>query len=429
MKYLLIIITLGTLASACNKNKAIVSNAFIDSLITNYKPSPTLTQNEEEINFWRGRIDTKNFDVVNLSKYASALTARFKLNGNINDLLLADSILKSLDKHFVGKESSYKLLLLNTALLQHQFIHADSFMQQAKNVGISAYETAATAFDVDFELGRTTIAAYELNKIKNYKDYNFLFRNSKMFHYTGNVDSAIANMQAAATIAGENIPLKQSALSNTADLYLHDGQLKKAYELYKQSITLNNTDLHSLMGIGTITLLQDKNDSLAEKIFRFVKLKTNQPDVIFKLTQVALQRGDSISAKKLATEFVSKVTKVAYGNMYNKYVIQCYTTILNEPAKAEIIAKRELETRATPQTYAWYIWSLLKNNKIADATNVYEKNVSGKPLEGLELYWMGKYMQANNKGYNAAQFFEKAKKNKYDLTPDYIKDLANMKND
>ena len=38
-------------------------------------------------------------------------------------------------------------------------------------------------------------------------------------------------------------------------------------------------------------------------------------------------------------------------------------------------------------------------------------------------------MQANNKGYNAAQFFEKAKKNKYDLTPDYIKDLANMKND
>ena len=423
MKYFIIIVAIATMTTSCKNNKGIVDNKYIDSLLTNYKPSPTLKQNEEEVNFWKARIDTKNYDLVNLSKYANALTARFKLVGNINDLLLADSILKDIDKHFIGKDANIKLTLMNTALLQHQFVNADSFLQQAKGIGIGEYETNASTFDVNFELGNYTLSAYEINKIKNYKDYNYLFRNSKMFHYNGNVDSAIANMQAANVVAGENIPLKQSAISNTADLYLHDGQLKKANELYMQSMMLNNIDLHSLLGIGTIALLNDKNDSLAEKIFLFVKSKTNQPDVLFKLAQVAVQRGDSINAKKFAIEFVSIVTKTSYGNMYNKYVIQVYTSILNEPVKAEIIAKRELETRATAQTYAWYVWSLVKNNKLAEATKIFEQYVSGKPLEGLELYWMGKYMQANNKGYNAEQFFEKAKKNKYDLSVDMIMDL------
>ena len=38
-------------------------------------------------------------------------------------------------------------------------------------------------------------------------------------------------------------------------------------------------------------------------------------------------------------------------------------------------------------------------------------------------------MQANNKGYNANEFFKIAKKNKYDLDPDAIKELADIKID
>jgi len=49
--------------------------------------------------------------------------------------------------------------------------------------------------------------------------------------------------------------------------------------------------------------------------------------------------------------------------------------------------------------------------------------VSGKPLEGLELYWMGKYMQAQNKGFTAKQFFKAAYKNRYDLGPSMVNDL------
>ena len=128
---------------------------------------------------------------------------------------------------------------------------------------------------------------------------------------------------------------------------------------------------------------------------------------------------------KYAREFEEQVTQPAYGNMYNKYLIELYTGILNEPAKAVVLAERELQNRITPQTYAWYAWALLADHKSDEAYKIYQQHVSGKPLEGLELYWMGKLMQELNKGYNANQFFKAALKNEYDLSPVYIRDLKN----
>ena len=109
--------------------------------------------------------------------------------------------------------------------------------------------------------------------------------------------------------------------------------------------------------------------------------------------------------------------------MYNKYLIELYTGILQDPAHAEYLAKGELENRSTPQTYAWYAWTLYSNNKKEAAMELYKKNISGMPLEGLELYWMGKLMQGMNKEYNAKAFFEAAYANKYDLAPGICRDL------
>ena len=126
---------------------------------------------------------------------------------------------------------------------------------------------------------------------------------------------------------------------------------------------------------------------------------------------------------KYAGEFASIVSEPVYGNMYNKYLIELYTGILNDPAKAETIAAKELLNRFTPQTYAWYVWALYSNNNIAEAERAFQEHVSGKPLEGLELYWMGKFMQVQKRGYNAQQFFKAANKNPYDLSPGMVKDL------
>ncbi len=427
MKQLITGIAILLLFASCkNQNKAIVSVAFTDSLLNNYSDAAVKNALETDLQFWKGRIVPQSTGLVNELKYASCLVQRFHLSGDMQDLVTADSILMLADKAFNHKETGPNMALVRNSILQHRFKMADSLLKQVKNTGIKKYESATLSFDVAFELGYYPVAAFELKQIASPADYGYNFRRAKLEHYKGQIDTAIAAMHRAREQAAGNVSLMQAALSNEADLNLHNGHLKRANELYEQSIRLNATDLHSIMALGWIAMMHDKNDSLAEKIFRFVQSKTKAPDAVFKLSQLAEARGDSILQKKYANEFVAITTAPVYGNMYNKYVLELYTGILNDPGKAETIAAGELLNRTTPQTYAWYVWALFKNNKTAEAEKVYRQEVSGKPLEGLELYWMGKYMKAQNKGYNAEQFFKAAHKNRYDLSPGMARDLEEL---
>lgn len=424
MKQIFLSIIIALLLASCkNEKKIIVSASFIDSLITNYTQPAVFKSVESDLEFWSNRINPENPGYVNELKYAAVLIQRFHLTGNMQDVITADSILYIADKAFNHKEPAPDMALVRTSILQHRFKDADSLFEYAKQFDLKKYESAVTGFDVAFELGDYLLAESELKKFAEYKDYGYNFRLAKWAHYKGEVDTAIAAMHRAVLLAADNIYLKQAALSNEADLNLHNSDLQRANDLYVQSVRLSAADLHSIMGLGWIALVHDNNDTLAEKIFRFVQTKTNAPDAVYKLAMVADKRGDSSMQKKIAEEFAGMATTPAYGNMYNKYLIELYTGILHEPAKAAILAKKELSSRATPQTYAWYVWALYSNNNLPEAEKIYKEYVSGKPLEGLELYWMGKYMQGQDKGYNAQQFFKAAHKNRYDLSPSMLRDL------
>lgn len=424
MKHILLTLYAATILFSCqNKHQQIVKVAFVDSLINSYTTPQSIKNNEADMLFWKNRILPNTVDYSNTLKYAGTLMSRFHLLGDIKDVLLADSLLQKTAADYNGKEAGPYFGLVSHYILQHRFKDADSIFEKAKAIGIKKYETEAVSFDINFELGRILFAKQNLKGIQIENDYGYQFRKSKMMHYNGELDSSITAMQKAVANAGQDMPLKLAALSNVGDLYIHAAKLDKAYDCFVECIKANTADMHSMMGIGWIALVKDKNDSLAEKIFQFMAGKTKSPDPIFKLVAVAEQRNDTTLELKYAKEFEAKATDTLNGNMYNKYLVQLYTGILSDPAKAEAIAKKELDTRATPQTYAWYAWALLCNKKATDAYKVYEKNISGKPLEGLELYWMGKLMQHFNKGYNAKQFFTAAAINLYDLNPAVQKDL------
>ena len=240
------------------------------------------------------------------------------------------------------------------------------------------------------------------------------------------VASKSDNLEKAIKKAENNTSLRQIALSNTADLYIHKGEMGEANKLFTESLKLDAADFHSMMGLGWIALVHDKNDSLAAKIFQFVRKKQHSPEAIFKLEQVAEAKKDSVLQKKYAQEFVEMATKPAYGQMYNKYLIDVFTGILNTPKKAVLLAEKEIESRPTPQVFAWYSHALFRDNQPEKAYEVFQKNVSGKPLEALELFYMGKLMQGLKKNYNAQQFFEAAAKNKYDLSPNKVMEVEGI---
>jgi hypothetical protein len=409
---------------ACNhENEQIVHINYIDSLISHYKEPAFARSNDSSLQFWKNRIDPKLPGLVNELKYAGTLSMRFHLFGDIQDIIKADSIIRILDTHFNHKEAQAELTMVKYSILQHRFKEADAWMELAKQNGLKKYDELSTSFDVDFELGRNFKASNELKELKSAGDYGYYFRRSKMDHLNGLLDSSVHAMLQAAKQEESSPYLLQVALSNAADLYIHAGDLRQAAVLYQKCLAINGADFHSITGLGWIALVHDKNDSLAERIFSFVRTKNKLPDPLFKLTQLAQMKGDSIKEKGWALAFASEATQPLYGCMYNKYMIELYTGILNNPSMAEQISKNEIQNRPTAQTYAWYSWSLYSNNKKEEAYEQFQKNVSGRPLEGLELYWMGKMMQGMKKGYNAQAFFKAAYVNKYDLSPAILHDL------
>jgi len=423
MKYFTYAFLTVAVFTSCNRNNKIVDQTYVDSLISHYTPSQQVKDNEADMKFWKGRIDPNRPGQVHESRYAGTLITRFRQFGDIDDVKEAESIYKSINKTYNGTLASPFVALASSAMLQHHFAQADTLLQKAKKTGIDGFTTNTLSFDVNFELGKYNDARFYLYRLKGAKDYSYYFRRSKYDHLNGTIDSAINNMMKAAGLAKASPYLKGIALSNAADLYIHSGDLEKAAELYKECIGLNSADFHSIMGLGWVALIHDKNDTLAEKLYKFVQTKNKLPDPLFKLYQMAQVRGDKKLEVKYAADFVTKATDTIYGKMYNKYLIEIYTGILNQPAKAEALAKDELNNRATPQTYAWYAYALFKNNK-SEAFKVFKQYVSGRPLEGLELYYMGVMMKGLGKGYNANEFFKAAGKNKYDLSPDMAKDLA-----
>jgi len=424
MKHLLAGLCLAAVVAGCKTGKArIVDVPFADSLLQQSALPAAIKNNAGEMQFWKNRIVPQTPGIVSESKYAGALATRFHLLGNIADLQQADSVMRQIDSLYNHKEPGVLLSLVTYSILQHRFKEADLYLQKAKTLGIKRYESLTSAFDVDFELGRYSNAALELKLMKPANDYGYYFRRSKMDHFNGRTDSSIQAMLRASQLAGNSQYLQQAALSNVADLYTHTGELQQAAGLYTQCIRANSADVHSIMGLGWIALVHDNNDSLAERLFLFAQAKNQSPDPFLKLSQVAEARGDTALQKTYARRFEAQATHPEYGNMYNKYLIDLYTGIFNEPLKALALATKELSNRATPQTYAWYAWSLVASNKKDDAWETYRQHVSGKPLEGPELYYMGKLMQALGKGYNAHEFFKAAANNKYDLSPALAKDL------
>lgn len=411
------------LFSSCRHTDPLVNPVFADSLMNHFTALELVKVNEAELAFWKKRIKPESPGLINEARYASALINRFHLWGDIRDVQEADSLIRKVDTAFNHKEAGPIRTLISYSIMQHRFKQADQYLQIAKSIGLRNEESLSLSFDVDFEHGRFGNAHMDLNALKPIGDFGYYFRRSRMDHLNGELDSSISAMMKASTLS-ENVQLlKQVALSNTGDLYIHAGKFMEARDKYVECIRLGTADFHSVMGLGWIALIHDGNDSLAERLFLFVHLHNKLPDALYKLVQVAQARGDSISELSNARTFVAAASDSIYERMYNKYLIEIYTEVLNEPAKALNLSRDELNNRATPQTYAWYCWCLLANDQKEEAYKVFEKQVSGKPLEGLELFWMGKLMLSLGKGYNAQAFFKAAYKDKYDLSPRIVKEL------
>ncbi|SEP40263.1 hypothetical protein [Mucilaginibacter sp. OK283] len=423
MKIFFPLIAVTLVFSSC-KRQPLVGKIYLDSLINHYTIPAAVADNNTDMKFWQRRIDPKNQQNTSEARYAATLIMRFHHFGDINDARSADSIYRSISNTYRHKLASADLALVAAAMLQHRFSSAQLLLDSAKMLGIKNYTSNNVSFDVSFELGHYNEAKFYLAQLKPFKDYNYYFRRAKYDHLLGMTDSALSAINKAVALA-KGPYLKDIALSNQGDLYLHTGDLEKALSAYKECVRINSVDFHSILGIGWIALVHDHDPVAANRLFNFVLSHNKLPDPLFKMYQAAQQSGNKSMQKKYAAAFVHAATDPRYGMMYNKYLIEIYTGILHQPNEAEKLARAELLNRATPQTYAWLAYALFKNNKKNEAYRVYEQYVAGRPLEGLELFYIGSLLKGMGKGYDANKYLNAALQNKYDLSPEMAATLAN----
>jgi tetratricopeptide (TPR) repeat protein len=400
---------------SCSPRPVLVEPSFVDSLLSHYQPSQTLLTAREDLAFWKERVDRLPFDITNQQKWAGALTERFQLTGDVKDLITADSVLSNLNVFYSGKEPGILLALAHMKMSRHDFPAARALTDSALSLRAMRYAVSMAFFDVSFELGDEATATRLLRSVQGKNDYSYYFRLAKLEHNRGNADSAIAYMEHAGR-STENSLLKAAALSNAADLELHSGNAQTAAKLYRQCLRLHPSDFHSITGLGRVALVHDGNGALASRIFDFVSRHHESPEPLWRLAQ-AVELSDSSAARNYAQTFVEIASAPQFGNMYNKYLVDEYTGILKDPAKALVVAIRERSNRVTPQTAAWLAWSLAACGKKEEAYTLFKKEISGRPLETLELFWMGKMMMELGKKYDAQQFLKAARENHYDLSP------------
>src|SRR5258708_38703362 len=105
------------------------------------------------------------------------------------------------------------------------------------------------------------------------------------------------------------------------------------------------------MGLGWIALLNDRNDKTADTIFRFVHSKNPLPDALFKLEQMAEQRGDSGLQLRYARHFASEATRPVYGGVYNKNHIHPLFRRVKTPATPQPHPTEQIAKHRTPHAY------------------------------------------------------------------------------
>lgn len=413
----IVLLVSAAISSCRGRSYNLVDSRFSDSLVSHYSPSEAEKLNAAELRFWQERLDSSAGAATATSRVAGALSQRFHLYGDITDLLKADSMLSSLSAASKDGEAGPLRALAANDITRHRFRAADSLVRMALVLGSERYNSLLMQFDTRFELGDYVVAGNTLATCAATNEYGYFFRMAKWMHFRGETDSAVFYLQQALKWTGTSHGLRQAALSNLGDLYLHDGKMKEAADNYMQSIRIDAADWRSLQGLGRIALLNDGHPEVANRIFSFIRRRISLPDAAYNFIWLAEQRKDTIQTKKASEAFVNLATEPVYGGMYNKYLIECFTGILHEPGKALELATAELKNRSTPQTYCWYAWSLHCAGKDKEAMDIYTAHISGKPLEALELFWMGNMMEAMHKQYNAQAFYKAAAKNISDLSP------------
>jgi tetratricopeptide (TPR) repeat protein len=412
-------LVLLSIFTACKNNKIVRPSDYNVFLSDNHVMKREIEKINSEIKFWQKRLSADTGNYVDMQKLASNFIKRFKVSGFADDLHTADSFYTRCLAKIKYTQPEMFFSISQNAITQHRFQDAWRYLQLADSIGVNPYVIKLLKFDAAMEIGLYQQAEYNLQQVKNEKEFDYLIRKAKLEDHYGRLDKAIEFMEIAleqSNVSGKKENILWSK-SNLADMYGHAGRIKDAYKNYLEVLSVDSTYLYALKGIAWIAYSHDKNTEEAKRIIEYISRQANMPDHYLILAEIAEWEGDLEMKKQCITNFITEVEKPVYGNMYNKYLITIYTEDLKNFDKAMAIAEKEVNCRPTPETYDWLAWVYYQQGDVHKAYDLIEKFVLGKTSEPDALLHAAIVQNEYGKKSDAKKILIECKESSFELGP------------
>lgn len=423
MKNLLTILILSSFAFyACEKEHQIVQAEDLQPFLS-LEVNKNLQNINDQISFWSAK-EEANSSAVYKTQLAGLYSSKYKLDGNVNHLHKAQNLLEEVNEFYKGENPGILRMLAANSISQHQFQKAYDYVLPASKIKNNQYGSKLVLFDACMELGYFTQAEALIAELYEPTNFDYKVRLSKWYDHVGNLDQAVEIMeQAAFTIAPNNTELKIWTLSNLADMYGHQGEVEKAYQAYLDVLALDSNYYYALKGIAYIAYANDKNLDQAKTILTYLDRVHPVPDYKLQLAEIAAYERDQITDKVYTQDFYAEVSKPAYGEMYNKYILEI-DIAEQRFDKALALASKEVEQRATPQTYDLLAWTYFKSGNATEALKIAQAHVEQKTFEPDASYHLGViYKQVDSE--KSDYYLKDALGARFELGPNTSKEIEN----
>lgn len=408
-----------------NKKQEITSVSDYDEYLS--APLASLKEAEQTKEFWSKRLDDDTTGVGDIGPLAGVYGVLFSESGNVENLKHAETLYKKGMQYSANNKDAFARGLARNYISQHRFKEAKIALEESYAGVSKKHETELMLFDVYMELGEYEKANKFLEKVKNPSDYNYLIRLSKWSDYRGDLDAAIKYMEQAKKIAESrnSKELKIWTYSNLGDYYGHAGRIKDAYQHYLMTLKLQPDNAYVKKGIAWITYAAEKDTEEANRILDTLAKKHPVPDYYLFKAELAEYNGDTSKSDALTEAFVNAVTSnMAYGDMYNAYLIEIYAD--SNPEKALMLAKKEVTNRATPETYHLLALAQLSNGDNKKALETIENYVEGKTYEPMAQYHSALVYKANGLEDKVIPIKEELLEASFELGPVLIREIEKL---
>lgn len=386
-----------------------------------------LRKSRQELNsriaFWEQKLDAAPGNSVFQQKLAGLYAADFKLSGDIGQIHRSDSLLREINSRIPGQVSVLQALGAN-AITRHAFREAEGYLREAVETGENKFASSLMLADVSLERGNWLEAQLLLNDIASEAHFDYLIREVKLHDQSDKLDEAVRCMEKAAALAkaSGSAPVTYWALSNLADMYGHQGRIRKSYETYLEALRSAPAGLHALKGIAWIAFSNDKNAEEAKRILNFLRSIHPAPDYDLLLAEITAYEQDSAAERKYREQFVREASRETYGNMYKSYLCRLKSEEGNA-AEALLIAREEVRERPHPMSYYLLAWSSFQNGEREQAVDILERHVIGQTGEPEALFHAGIILGESGRKEAARAQLEAAREASFELGPAAAKEI------